>query len=64
MQCWQAGTFEERNWSEWSKDRLKLMFKDLKIGDVTITDVNSITGDAHAWVVRGKRRHGFDFEVR
>jgi len=58
-----AGTFEERCVTEWAKDRLKLKLRDLSKGGVTITDVNSITGDANIWIVRGKRRQGFHLEA-
>lgn len=28
------------------------------------TAVDSITGDANIWIVRGKKRHGFEFEIK
>ncbi|GAX83043.1 hypothetical protein CEUSTIGMA_g10469.t1 [Chlamydomonas eustigma] len=58
-----AGTFEERNVSKWAQDRLKDLLAGCSAGGVTITEVSSVIGDANIWMVRGKKRHGFSFEI-
>ncbi|KAL6765797.1 hypothetical protein V8C86DRAFT_2449685 [Haematococcus lacustris] len=58
-----AGTFEERSWFEWAKERLCGMLAGKNCGQsVTITAVTDVSGHANAWIVRGKKRHGFDLE--
>lgn len=59
----QAGTFEERCVTAWSKDRLKGLLAGLSKGAARILDLTSISGDANIWLVRGKKRCGFDFEL-
>jgi hypothetical protein len=58
-----AGTFEERNVSKWAQDRLKDLLVGCSAGGVSVTEVTSVTGDANIWMVRGKKRHGFSFEI-
>lgn len=59
----QAGTFEERNVTEWAKERLTQLLQEQKQGSVCIEKVDSISGEAHIWFIRGKKRHGFEFDV-
>lgn len=55
----QAGTFEERGATPWAKERLRAMVRALEPqGDVTVTDVNSVEGEANIFIVRGKKRCG------
>ena len=61
-----AGTFEEKNWTSWAKERLThlLVATEASVGGVTLRVVEiSAKGDATVAVVRGKPRHGFDFEL-
>ncbi|GFR47177.1 hypothetical protein Agub_g8870, partial [Astrephomene gubernaculifera] len=61
-----AGTFEERNASAWAKARLKELLVGLRLagGEVEVLDVNSCEGEANIFLVRGKKRCGFDFELQ
>lgn len=65
----QAGTWEERNWTKWWTDALTEAVVGLEAplakgaGAVRVSGVGKCTGDASVVVVRGKPRHGFDFEV-
>jgi activator of HSP90 ATPase len=66
----QAGTFEERNVTEWAKERLKELLVGCDCGplqqqgaSLTITEVTSCGGEAHQWLVRGKKRGGFEFQL-
>ncbi len=55
----QAGTFEERGATPWAKERLGAMIRAMEPqGDVTVTDVNSVEGEANIFIVRGKKRCG------
>ncbi|BDA42286.1 hypothetical protein COCOBI_03-1730 [Coccomyxa sp. Obi] len=60
----QAGTFEERDVSGWAKDQLQLLLVGLEhrtpTATITLTEVKKTTGEAHVWLVRGKKRAGFD----
>lgn len=63
-----AGTFEERDWSGWAKERAKALVKGCKLSgaggvQLEITDVTDITGSANSWIRRGKKTHGFDLQV-
>mmetsp|Transcript_37438 Transcript_37438/g.88979 ORF Transcript_37438/g.88979 Transcript_37438/m.88979 type:complete len:211 (+) Transcript_37438:177-809(+) len=65
---WNAGqTFEERDISKWAKQELKQQLLGVRIdsGDIvaTISSVTKVEGEAHIWVVRGKKRVGFEFHV-
>lgn len=46
-----AGTFEERDVTEWAKQRLPEMLVGLRNGSVTVTSCKSITGHANIWCV-------------
>mmetsp|Transcript_2528 Transcript_2528/g.6449 ORF Transcript_2528/g.6449 Transcript_2528/m.6449 type:complete len:191 (-) Transcript_2528:636-1208(-) len=59
-----AGTFEERSWMEMGKDFLKTALVGSSCGPITVKELQEITGSANTWIVRGKRRHGFDFEIK
>ncbi|GLI65481.1 hypothetical protein VaNZ11_009019 [Volvox africanus] len=61
-----AGTFEERGATPWAKFRLTelILNRELPGGDVTVVDVNSCEGEANIFIVRGKKRCGFDFELQ
>lgn len=56
----QAGTFEERDVSGWAKEQLELLLVGLEhrtpTAIVTLTEVKKTTGEAHVWLVRGKKR--------
>ncbi|GIL44600.1 hypothetical protein Vafri_2125, partial [Volvox africanus] len=61
-----AGTFEERGATPWAKSRLTelILKRELPGRDVTVVDVNSCEGEANIFIVRGKKRCGFDFELQ
>ena len=59
----QAGTFEERTVTDWAKPCLKDCLLGVKHGSVSLTAVTDIAGDAHIWFIRGKKRHGFEFNI-
>lgn len=56
----QAGTFEERDVTEWAKERLRGLLEGLEYCSgsalVTLKELKSTSGEAHVWLVRGKRR--------
>jgi len=63
-----AQTWEERDYTEWAKKRFKELLVPLSVdagNDITVevTDLGSITGDAHVAVVRGKPRFIWDFAI-
>lgn len=69
----QAGTYEEKGMKKWIDDRLQkgLIGVTFQIptasgGDIKVTEVTSITGDASISCSRGKRRHLLDlsFEAK
>ncbi|GBF97139.1 hypothetical protein Rsub_10326 [Raphidocelis subcapitata] len=59
-----AGTFEERDATEWAKEALTRA-----LGAVSgprgarVASVDSVAGHASIWFIRGKRRAGFEFDV-
>lgn len=59
----QAGTFEERDVTEWAKQRLQDMVVGTSTGQAVVTKCRSITGNANIWFIRGNKRSGFDFEL-
>ena len=64
-----AGTFEERDLSNWVKgalDELLLGAEGEPIGPIVaqITEVVSCSGDACQWVVRGSTRANFDLDIK
>ena len=68
----QAGSWEEKNVSNWAQERLReLLLEALQrtaVWDATLpridVTVTSCTGDAALTVVRGRPRHGFDLAVK
>jgi hypothetical protein len=56
----QAGTFEERNVTEQAKEQLQGLLVGLQRRTssalVTLTKLKSAKGEAHVWLVCGKRR--------
>jgi tetratricopeptide (TPR) repeat protein len=67
-----AGTYEERIFTPWATDRLKqLMMEGLRCkvdGSrpnliIAAKDVTSIKGDAQISMIRGKRKHIYDFSM-
>ena len=61
----QAGTFEERGVTDWAQQLLRQRLVGVASADgaARVTAVSSLTGDAHIWFVRGKKRHGFEFDI-
>eukprot|EP00775_Hariotina_reticulata_P013632 gene13632-biopygen15572 len=57
-----AGTFEERTLPE-GRDLLIKALEGTSCGTASITQCSILSGDAHIWWIRGKRRVGFEFEV-
>jgi hypothetical protein len=66
-----AGTFEDRDLTNWVKD----VVKDLLVGVQSsqpssnnliakITEVESCSGDAGQWIVRGSVRANFDLDIK
>jgi len=62
----QAGTtWEERNTTDWCRERLEIRLKETKVIDGNfvglITSVENMTGDASVAIASGKKRYIFDF---
>lgn len=60
-----AGTFEERNLSVgWVREQLGELLAQLQHSsqgvEVAVTEVTACSGEAHQWIVRGKKRAGFE----
>ena len=64
----QAGTWEEKNTTEWCQTQLKHRLLETMTGNailaVKITKVDDLNGDASVVVVSGKKRYIFDFNVK
>lgn len=58
-----AGTFEERDVTEWAKQQLQQTLVGTSSSSAVITGCNVPSGDAHIWFIRGKKRHGFEFDI-
>lgn len=60
-----AGTFEEVCVTKWAKERLEDLLTHVQSKDphVTIVRMKECNGDANLWIVRGKKKCGFDFEI-
>lgn len=64
-----SGTFEERDWTKWSKEQLGQLLAGVAVKtsgssslvSVSITELASCSGEAHQWIVRQKKRAGFEF---
>lgn len=73
----QAGTWEEKEVTEWAKERMTACLADAALGGHQVTlasgdassvsarvsKVKSLTGDAHIVTVRKKRKCGYNFEA-
>ena len=64
----QAGTWEERGHTDWAKARVEELVVGKTIdaaggGAAVVKEVKTFKGDATVVMVRGKPRHGFDFDV-
>lgn len=64
----QAGTWEEKDTTDWCKSQLRTRLEETIVTtdtlDVVITSVEELTGDASVAVVSGKKRYIFDFHVK
>jgi len=71
-----GGTFEERQFTEWARDRLTVLLKevccpvsikdadgDVDTEDIKVTEVLDLEGDASIAFTRKKKRHIFDFNL-
>mmetsp|Transcript_38249 Transcript_38249/g.108132 ORF Transcript_38249/g.108132 Transcript_38249/m.108132 type:complete len:215 (-) Transcript_38249:221-865(-) len=64
-----AQTFEERDVSKWAKEELSRQLLQVKCEAesgavvVALSEVKKADGDANIWLVRGKKRVGFEFKV-
>ena len=64
-----AGTFEQKDQTSWATDRLKTLLigttavSPSKNAEVSVVNVNSVTGDAQIVSARGKRKHVCDFTI-
>jgi hypothetical protein len=60
-----AGTWEEKDTTEWCLERLKVRLKETKVEAESligvVTEVKDMTGDASVAMVSGKKRYIFDF---
>jgi activator of HSP90 ATPase len=60
-----AGTWEEKDTTEWCLERLKLRLKETLVESESligvVTEVKDMTGDASVAIVSGKKRYIFDF---
>lgn len=67
---WNAsGTWEERDHSKWAKDYLTNELSStsfsfpLNQGEVTVSGVSSVEGDASVVMIRGKKKFIYDFTI-
>jgi len=64
-----AGTWEERSHNEWAKDQITARLVGIAAPGLaegqglSVVSVQTITGDANTVMVRGKKKHGFDFRI-
>ncbi|KAG7337285.1 activator of Hsp90 ATPase, N-terminal-domain containing protein [Nitzschia inconspicua] len=64
-----AGTWEEKDTTEWCRDQLKKRLKETKVEAAgghmgLVTEVKDMTGDASVAIVSGKKRYIFDFHCK
>jgi hypothetical protein len=59
----QAGTFEERAVTDWAKQQLQQTLVGIISSKAVVTGCSVLSGDAHIWFIRGKKRHGFEFDI-
>lgn len=68
----QAGTWEERDTTEWCKNQLSERLKDTKANvmvaddsySASVSTVDELTGDASVAITGGKKRYIFDFHAK
>ena len=64
----QAGTWEEKNTTEWCQSQLKQRLLETMTGNAIlsckITKIDDLNGDASVVAVSGKKRYIFDFNVK
>lgn len=58
-----AGTWEEKDCTEWCRERLRTRLSEVRTESCQITKVDSLTGEASVVWTNGKQRHVFDFHV-
>ena len=62
--CAKGGTFEERNVTAWAKEQLEALLVGMEHSTpsarVRIDTLTSASGEAHVWIVRHKKRWGFE----
>ncbi|KAI8463768.1 MAG: hypothetical protein J3K34DRAFT_135846 [Monoraphidium minutum] len=61
-----AGTFEEKDATEWAKGALKAALAGAAgggAGGPRVTGVSSVAGHANIWFIRGSKRAGFEFDI-
>eukprot|EP00730_Choanoeca_flexa_P005301 TRINITY_DN11920_c1_g3_i2.p1 TRINITY_DN11920_c1_g3~~TRINITY_DN11920_c1_g3_i2.p1 ORF type:complete len:135 (+),score=37.17 TRINITY_DN11920_c1_g3_i2:93-497(+) len=59
-----AGTWEERDRSQFARDFLKKQLDQLSFSNLTTKSVHTCKGDARKLHVRGKDRAGFEFAIK
>ncbi|KAK8828901.1 hypothetical protein WA538_000904 [Blastocystis sp. DL] len=69
MSAWnKAGTWEEHDMSKWAKERIPQIFKAAKFDQngytITFTDVEKCDGQATYVFTKGKKKPGFDFNLK
>lgn len=61
----QAGTWEEKDTTEWCRERLQVRLKETEVESEplvgVVTELKDITGEASVAMVSGKKRYIFDF---
>eukprot|EP00762_Andalucia_godoyi_P007308 ANDGO_01604.mRNA.1 hypothetical protein CAOG_01958 len=66
---WNANSYhwEEKDYSTWSKDRLKELLGAVTVADsgatVCVKEVKSVTGDAIVNIRKGKKRVGYEMKI-
>mmetsp|Transcript_498 Transcript_498/g.550 ORF Transcript_498/g.550 Transcript_498/m.550 type:complete len:199 (+) Transcript_498:114-710(+) len=63
------GTWEEKDYSKWARDRLKELLLEMECpvfstGELKISDVVTAEGDATILYLRGKKRLGFELNLK
>jgi tetratricopeptide (TPR) repeat protein len=58
-----AGTWEEKDCTEWCRDRLRTRLGEVRTSSFQIIKVDSLTGEASVVWTNGKQRRVFDFHV-
>jgi len=63
------GTWEEKDYSKWAQDRLKALLVEIECpkfstGELKVTEVVKAEGDATILFLRGKKRVGFEMDLK